>query len=169
MPSILASPAARTPIGCCPCPNKRHATIHRASRVSRATARAMPTTSTPTQQQQAQEQHAAPPLDRRSLLTAAALLAALSSPPRPAAADEGPPAAPAAPAPTPQAPPSISKVFVVGATGQTGRRVVQQLRAAGLRVRAGVRDVRKAQSLGFALDPAGIELVACDVVEDGPE
>lgn len=63
------------------------------------------------------------------------------------------------------APPAITKVFVVGATGQTGRRVVQQLRASGFKVRAGVRDVRKAQSLGFALDPAGIELVTCDVVK----
>jgi nucleoside-diphosphate-sugar epimerase len=96
---------------------------------------------------------------------------------------------------------------VAGATGQTGRRVVQQLRAAGYKVRArargagpphgrperqregpprappaahahpspprprsqvraGVRDLRKAQSLGFALDPQGIELVECDVVKN---
>jgi hypothetical protein len=31
------------------------------------------------------------------------------------------------------------QVFVAGATGRTGRRVVQQLRAAGYKVRAGVR------------------------------
>jgi uncharacterized protein YbjT (DUF2867 family) len=30
-------------------------------------------------------------------------------------------------------------VFVAGSTGNTGRRVVQQLRAAGYKVRAGVR------------------------------
>lgn len=32
-------------------------------------------------------------------------------------------------------------------------------------VRAGVRDLRKAQSLGLALDPVGIELVTADVVK----
>jgi uncharacterized protein YbjT (DUF2867 family) len=31
------------------------------------------------------------------------------------------------------------QVFVAGATGNTGRRVVQQLRAAGYKVKAGVR------------------------------
>lgn len=61
---------------------------------------------------------------------------------------------------------SVFQVFVAGATGATGRRVVQQLRAKGYRVRAGVRDLKKAQSLGFALDPA-IELVKADVLE-GP-
>ena len=55
-------------------------------------------------------------------------------------------------------------MFVVGATGETGRRVVAQLRAAGYAVRAGVRDVRKAQSLGLALLP-GVELVHADVTE----
>lgn len=33
----------------------------------------------------------------------------------------------------------ITNVFVAGSTGSTGRRVVQQLRAAGYKVRAGVR------------------------------
>lgn len=33
----------------------------------------------------------------------------------------------------------ITTVFVAGATGNTGRRVVQQLRGAGFNVRAGVR------------------------------
>jgi len=60
--------------------------------------------------------------------------------------------------------PEISKVFVAGSTGRTGRRVVQQLRAAGYRARAGVRDVRKAQSLGFAFDN-GIEIVEADVTK----
>lgn len=34
---------------------------------------------------------------------------------------------------------AISKVFVAGASGATGRRVVQELRKKGLSVRAGVR------------------------------
>eukprot|EP00878_Enallax_costatus_P027667 GHUV01029809.1.p1 GENE.GHUV01029809.1~~GHUV01029809.1.p1 ORF type:complete len:154 (+),score=27.43 GHUV01029809.1:242-703(+) len=34
---------------------------------------------------------------------------------------------------------SIETVFVAGSTGNTGRRVVQQLREAGFKVRAGVR------------------------------
>ncbi len=98
----------------------------------------------------------------------------------------------------------LAQVFVAGATGNTGRRVVQQLRAAGFRVRAGVRvracacggewrcinslladafkrnvcttacllclhpatqDERKAQALGFALDP-GIVIVTADVTKD---
>jgi nucleoside-diphosphate-sugar epimerase len=33
----------------------------------------------------------------------------------------------------------VEQVFVAGSTGNTGRRVVQQLRAAGYKVRAGVR------------------------------
>uniref|UniRef100_A0A383WCG6 NAD(P)-binding domain-containing protein n=1 Tax=Tetradesmus obliquus TaxID=3088 RepID=A0A383WCG6_TETOB len=61
--------------------------------------------------------------------------------------------------------PEITTVFVAGSTGNTGRRVVQQLRAAGYKVRAGVRDVRKAQSLGFAFD-AGISIVEADVTKD---
>eukprot|EP00877_Chromochloris_zofingiensis_P001679 jgi/Chrzof1/11511/UNPLg00445.t1 len=56
----------------------------------------------------------------------------------------------------------IDKVFVAGSTGNTGRRVVQQLRAQGFKVRAGTRDIKKAQSLGFGLDPE-IELVKADV------
>eukprot|EP00882_Tetradesmus_deserticola_P022492 GHRQ01024407.1.p1 GENE.GHRQ01024407.1~~GHRQ01024407.1.p1 ORF type:complete len:208 (+),score=49.92 GHRQ01024407.1:727-1350(+) len=61
--------------------------------------------------------------------------------------------------------PSITTVFVAGSTGNTGRRVVQQLRAAGYKVRAGVRDVRKAQSLGFGLD-SDISIVEADVTKD---
>ena len=56
-----------------------------------------------------------------------------------------------------------AKVFVAGATGATGRRVVMQLRAAGVAVRAGARDVKKAQGLGLAL--SGAELVHADVTE----
>eukprot|EP00775_Hariotina_reticulata_P003818 gene3818-4076_t len=59
----------------------------------------------------------------------------------------------------------IRTVFVAGSTGSTGRRVVQQLRAAGYKVRAGVRDTRKAQSLGFALN-SGITIVQADVTKD---
>ena len=40
-------------------------------------------------------------------------------------------------------------VLVVGATGATGRRIVAQLRAKGVAVRAGSRDVKKAQ-VGWA-------------------
>ena len=54
-------------------------------------------------------------------------------------------------------------MFVAGATGQTGRRVVSQLRAAGVAVRAGARDTKKAQSLGFTA--AGAEFVHADVTE----
>ncbi|GBF98458.1 hypothetical protein Rsub_11103 [Raphidocelis subcapitata] len=122
-----------------------------------------------TQPQQASRHEDAAPVPRRALLSAAAAAAAAlaAAPPPRAAADEapaGPAAAPAAPAPA-GAP---AKVFVAGATGQTGRRVVQQLRAAGIQVRAGVRDTRKAQSLGFAFDQ-GIELVACDVVKQSAD
>lgn len=92
-------------------------------------------------------------LGRRRALLAALLAAAPLSSPRAARAAAVPPAD------------GDATVFVAGATGQTGRRVVQQLRAAGYKVRAGVRDLRKAQSLGFALDPAGIELVTADVVK----
>ncbi len=62
-----------------------------------------------------------------------------------------------------EAVPPPTKVFVAGATGQTGRRVVAQLRAAGVAVRAGARDAKKAQSLGFAA--AGAEIVHADVTE----
>ena len=56
-----------------------------------------------------------------------------------------------------------AQVFVAGATGQTCRRIVSQLRAAGVAVRAGARDAKKAQSLGFAA--AGAEIVHADVTE----
>jgi NAD(P)-dependent dehydrogenase (short-subunit alcohol dehydrogenase family) len=61
----------------------------------------------------------------------------------------------------------VLQVFVAGATGQTGRRVVEQLRRKGINVRAGVRDLKKAQSLGLAV-PGGssagsVELVEFDV------
>ncbi|KAI8476043.1 MAG: hypothetical protein J3K34DRAFT_477309 [Monoraphidium minutum] len=110
---------------------------------------------------QALNRRALAPPGRRALLAALAA-GALALAPAPARADDG-----AAEAAAPAAP-AITKVFVVGATGQTGRRVVQELRAAGFQVRAGVRDLKKAQALGFALDPEGIELVQLDVVKQGP-
>ncbi|GIL89556.1 hypothetical protein Vretimale_1887 [Volvox reticuliferus] len=58
----------------------------------------------------------------------------------------------------------ITTVFVAGATGNTGRRVVQQLRQAGLSVRAGVRSTEKAMALGFGADP-GIKIVEADVTK----
>lgn len=54
-------------------------------------------------------------------------------------------------------------VVVVGATGQTGRRVVAQLRARGVAVRAAARDTKKAASLGLAL--TGADLVQADVLD----
>lgn len=38
------------------------------------------------------------------------------------------------------------KIFVAGATGSTGKRIVEQLLAKGFAVKAGVRDVDKAKS-----------------------
>ncbi|KXZ53377.1 hypothetical protein GPECTOR_7g1273 [Gonium pectorale] len=58
----------------------------------------------------------------------------------------------------------ISTVFVAGATGKTGRRVVQQLRAAGFAVRAGVRSRSKALELGLAADP-GVTVVEADATK----
>ncbi len=53
------------------------------------------------------------------------------------------------------------KAFVAGATGQTGRRIVQELVARGIPVRALVRDVASAQ----AILPLETELVAGDVLD----
>lgn len=38
------------------------------------------------------------------------------------------------------------KIFVAGATGSTGKRIVDQLLAKGFQVKAGVRDVDKAKT-----------------------
>lgn len=38
------------------------------------------------------------------------------------------------------------KIFVAGATGSTGKRIVQQLLAKGFAVKAGVRDLDKART-----------------------
>jgi uncharacterized protein YbjT (DUF2867 family) len=53
------------------------------------------------------------------------------------------------------------KVFVAGATGETGRRIVQELVARNIPVRALVRDKQKAQAI---LSPE-VELVVGDVLE----
>ncbi|WP_416675049.1 SDR family oxidoreductase [Egbenema bharatensis] len=53
------------------------------------------------------------------------------------------------------------KAFVAGATGQTGRRIVQELVQRQIPVRALVRDLEKAQQIL----PEGIELVVGDVLK----
>ena len=58
---------------------------------------------------------------------------------------------------------SDGPVLVVGATGNTGRRVVEQLRARGVAVRAASRKPEKMRSLG--LEASGAELVAVDVLD----
>lgn len=45
------------------------------------------------------------------------------------------------------------KVFVAGATGKTGKRIVEQLLSRGFAVKAGVRDVDKAKT-SFKDDPS---------------
>jgi uncharacterized protein YbjT (DUF2867 family) len=52
------------------------------------------------------------------------------------------------------------KAFVAGATGETGRRIVQELVARNIPVRALVRDVQKARSIL----PQDVELVEGDVL-----
>ncbi|WP_088243695.1 NAD(P)H-binding protein [Calothrix rhizosoleniae] len=51
------------------------------------------------------------------------------------------------------------KVFVAGATGETGRRIVQELRGRNISVRALVRDIQKAKTIL----PDEVELVEADV------
>ncbi|CAA7013756.1 unnamed protein product [Microthlaspi erraticum] len=58
------------------------------------------------------------------------------------------------------------KVFVAGATGKTGKRIVEQLLSRGFAVKAGVRDLDKAKS-SFKPDPS-LHIVRADVTE-GPE
>lgn len=52
------------------------------------------------------------------------------------------------------------KAFVAGATGETGRRIVQELRARNIPVRALVRDMQKAKTIL----PDEVELVEADVL-----
>ncbi|GAB2254296.1 hypothetical protein Droror1_Dr00022105 [Drosera rotundifolia] len=55
------------------------------------------------------------------------------------------------------------KVFVAGATGGTGRRIVEHLLAKGFAVKAGVRDIAAGKS-SFLSNPA-LEFVKADVTE----
>ncbi|KAK9797819.1 hypothetical protein WJX73_002081 [Symbiochloris irregularis] len=89
-------------------------------------------------------------LDRRDLFflsTAAAVAAGLLAPLQAAAAP--------------------STVFVAGASGKTGRKVVEYLASQGIAVRAGVRDIDKARASGLD-KPGGVTLVNGDVTA-GPE
>ncbi|KZV51051.1 hypothetical protein F511_01843 [Dorcoceras hygrometricum] len=56
------------------------------------------------------------------------------------------------------------KIFVAGATGSTGKRIVEQLLAKGFAVKAGVRDVEKAKS-AFPGNNSYLEFVKADVTE----
>jgi uncharacterized protein YbjT (DUF2867 family) len=55
----------------------------------------------------------------------------------------------------------LMKAFVAGATGETGRRIVQELVEREIPVRAMVRDLAKARTIL----PAGVELVVGDVLD----
>lgn len=56
------------------------------------------------------------------------------------------------------------KIFVAGATGSTGKRIVEQLLAKGFAVKAGVRDIDKAR-LGFSSTSQDLQFVNADVTE----
>lgn len=56
------------------------------------------------------------------------------------------------------------KIFVAGATGSTGKRIVEQLLAKGFEVKAGVRDLEKAKTT-FAKDNPSLQIVKADVTE----
>ncbi|KAI3827071.1 hypothetical protein L1987_01134 [Smallanthus sonchifolius] len=56
------------------------------------------------------------------------------------------------------------KVFVSGATGKTGKRIVEQLLAKGFAVKAGVRDAEKAKTL-FSNPNQDLQFVKADVTE----
>ncbi|KAK9936747.1 hypothetical protein M0R45_013573 [Rubus argutus] len=57
----------------------------------------------------------------------------------------------------------LKKIFVAGATGSTGKRIVEQLLAKGYAVKAGVRDLDKAKT-SPANNPA-LQIVKADVTE----
>lgn len=56
------------------------------------------------------------------------------------------------------------KIFVAGATGSTGKRIVDQLLAKGFAVKAGVRDVDKARST-LSNDNPALQIVKADVTD----
>ncbi|KAM1350794.1 hypothetical protein ACFXTH_004638 [Malus domestica] len=56
------------------------------------------------------------------------------------------------------------KVFVAGATGNTGKRIVEQLLAKGFSVKAGVRNLEKAKA-SLPSDNAALQIVKADVTD----
>ncbi|KAE8704515.1 Mini-chromosome maintenance protein MCM3 isoform 1 [Hibiscus syriacus] len=56
------------------------------------------------------------------------------------------------------------KIFVAGATGNTGKRVVEQLLSKGFSVKAGVRDLEKAKT-SLSTDKSSLQIVQADVTE----
>ncbi|KAK7359627.1 hypothetical protein VNO77_01589 [Canavalia gladiata] len=56
------------------------------------------------------------------------------------------------------------KIFVAGATGSTGKRIVEQLLAKGFAVKAGVRDLDKARTALSSANPS-LQIVKADVTE----
>ncbi|XP_038679421.1 uncharacterized protein At2g34460, chloroplastic isoform X2 [Tripterygium wilfordii] len=56
------------------------------------------------------------------------------------------------------------KIFVAGATGSTGKRIVEQLLARGFEVKAGVRDLDKAGTI-LSKDNPSLQIVKTDVTE----
>ncbi|KAI5331950.1 hypothetical protein L3X38_022077 [Prunus dulcis] len=56
------------------------------------------------------------------------------------------------------------KIFVAGATGSTGKRIVERLLAKGFRVKAGVRDLDKAKT-SLPQDNPALQIVKADVTE----
>ncbi|GKU92539.1 hypothetical protein SLEP1_g6252 [Rubroshorea leprosula] len=56
------------------------------------------------------------------------------------------------------------KIFVAGATGSTGKRIVEQLLAKGFAVKAGVRDLEKAKT-SLSKENPSLEIVKADVTE----
>ncbi|KAK6797217.1 hypothetical protein RDI58_004919 [Solanum bulbocastanum] len=56
------------------------------------------------------------------------------------------------------------KIFVAGATGNTGKRIVEQLLTKGFAVKAGVRDIDKAKSVLPEGNPL-LQIVKADVTE----
>ena len=53
----------------------------------------------------------------------------------------------------------VKKVFVAGATGSTGRKIVQKLLEKGIKVKAGVRNFEKAKSI-FSESTPNLEFVS---------
>lgn len=55
------------------------------------------------------------------------------------------------------------KIFVAGATGSTGKRIVDQLLAKGFAVKAGVRDLDKAKT-SLSKDNPDLQIVSYSLV-----